>query len=302
MILVVMAAGMGSRFGGLKQIEPINDNGEFIIDYSIYDAIKAGFTKVVFVIKKENYQVFKETIGKRIEKHIEVEYAFQELDDLPKGYEKPIDREKPWGTGQAVLAARKYIDKPFAIINSDDFYGYEAYEVIVKYLSNLKKQSNLLSGSTVTYKLGNTLSLNGSVKRGVCKEENGKLTNLIESKICEENGKLMAFPLEEISSFEVTKDTLVTVNFFAFTPEIFEYLEQGFKQFLDKNIDNLTSEYLLPSYVFELIKTGKLSLDVLQTTDKWLGVTYKEDKEYVVNEIKKLHKAGKYPDQLWKKN
>lgn len=302
MILVVMAAGMGSRFGGLKQIEPINDNGEFIIDYSIYDAIKAGFTKVVFVIKKENYQVFKETIGKRIEKHIKVEYAFQELDDLPKGYEKPIDRVKPWGTGQAVLAARKYIDKPFAIINSDDFYGYEAYEVIVKYLSNLKKQSNLLSGSTVTYKLGNTLSLNGSVKRGVCKEENGKLTNLIESKICEENGKLMAFPLEEFSSFEVTKDTLVTVNFFAFTPEIFEYLEQGFKQFLDKNIDNLTSEYLLPSYVFELIKTGKLSLDVLQTTDKWLGVTYKEDKEYVVNEIKKLHKAGKYPDQLWKKN
>lgn len=302
MILVVMAAGMGSRFGGLKQIESINNNGEFIIDYSIYDAIKAGFTKIVFVIKKENYQVFKETIGKRIEKHIKVEYAFQDPDDLPKGYKKPLDRVKPWGTGQAVLTARKYVDKPFAIINSDDFYGYEAYEVIVKYLRNLQQQKDLLSGATVTYKLGNTLSLNGSVKRGVCKEENGKLTNLIESKICEENGKLIAFPLEDYPSFEVTKDTLVTVNFFAFTPEIFEYLEQGFKQFLDKNINDLSSEYLLPSYVFELIKENKLNLDVLQTSSKWLGITYKEDKEYVVNEIKKLHKTKKYPNQLWKEN
>lgn len=302
MTLVVMAAGMGSRFGGLKQIEPINKDGEFIIDYSIYDAIKAGFTKVVFVIKEENYQIFKETIGKRIEKHIKVEYAFQSLDDLPKGYTKPSERLKPWGTAHAVLCAKKNVNEPFVIINSDDFYGYESFKVISQYLKNTPKKNNLLLAASVIYKLGNTLSINGSVKRGVCEEKNNKLTNLIESEIIKENNKLIAHPLENNPPFEVSENTPVAVNFFAFTPKIFEYLEQGFKQFLDKNIKNLTSEYLLPNYIFELINKKILEVDVLKTNSKWLGVTYKEDKEYVINEIKKLHQTKKYPEHLWKKN
>lgn len=298
MTLVIMAAGMGSRFGGLKQIEPINDNGEFIIDYSIYDAIKTGFTKVVFIIKKENYEIFKETVGKRIEEQIEVEYVFQELDYLPTGFSVPEKREKPWGTGHAILCAKKVVDEAFLVINADDFYGRDAYLKASEFLKNINNGEKL-QGAMVGYKLINTVTENGSVKRGICKEENGKLVELIESKIEKENDKYIAYPLEETNPFEVSKDALVSMNMFAFPKEIFDYLETGFINFLQKNGNDLTKEFLIPTYVFELIQKGILEISVLETTARWLGITYKEDKENVVSEIKKLHEDKIYDECLW---
>ena len=298
MTLVIMAAGMGSRFGGLKQIEPINNNGEFIIDYSIYDAIKAGFKKVVFIIKEENYKIFKETIGKRIEKQIEVEYVFQSLNNLPEGFKVPEERVKPLGTAHAILCAKDVVNEPFLVINSDDFYGREAFEIASKFLKNTLNNGKL-QAAMVGYKLINTVTENGSVKRGICKEENGKLVELIESKIEKENDKYMAYPLENKSSFEVEKDSLVSMNMFAFPKEIFKYLEEGFIEFLKENSNNLTSEFLIPSYVFELIDKNIMEVSVLETNAKWLGITYKEDKENVVDEIKKLHDNKIYDEKLW---
>ena len=298
MTLVIMAAGMGSRFGGLKQIEPINDNGEFIIDYSIYDAIKTGFKKVVFIIKEENYEIFKETIGKRIEKQIEVEYVFQSLNNLPEGFKVPEERVKPLGTAHAILCAKDAVNESFLVINSDDFYGREAFETAADFLKNTSNNYKL-QAAMVGYKLINTVTENGSVKRGICKEENGKLVELIESKIEKENDKYVAYPLEYNDSFEVEKDALVSMNMFAFPKEIFKYLEEGFVEFLKGNINDLTNEFLIPSYVFELIEKNVMDVSVLETNAKWLGITYKEDKENVVNEIKKLHNNKIYDEKLW---
>lgn len=299
MTLVIMAAGMGSRFGGLKQIEPINDNGEFIIDYSIYDAIQTNFNKVVIIIKKENYEIFKNTIGKRIENQIKVEYVFQELDNLPKQFSCPKDREKPWGTAHAILCTKDVIDEPFVIINADDFYGRESYEVVSKFLTDLKDNNDKLQAAMVGYKLINTVSENGSVKRGVAKEENNKLLQLIESKIEKEEDSYIAYPLDGSNSFKLSEDTLVSMNMFAFTKEIFPYLEKEFISFLEHNIDNLTSEFLIPSFVFKLINDDLIDVTVLKTNAKWLGITYKEDKENVVKEIKKLHDQKVYKKTLW---
>ena len=297
MTLVIMAAGMGSRFGGLKQIEPINDNGEFIIDYSIYDAIKVGFTKIVFIIKKENYDLFKETVGKRIEKYIEVEYVFQEMNNLPKGFNLQTDRTKPWGTGHAILCTKDKVNEPFAVINADDFYGKESFEALSKYLKNI--DNSKLTGAMVGYKLVNTVSENGSVKRGVAKVNNNKLEELIESKIVLEDDKFIAYPLDNSNSFEVDKEEIVSMNMFAFTTKIFDYLEEQFIEFLNENIDSETNEFLIPTCVFELIKEGKMEVDVLETDARWLGITYREDKESVVNEIKKLHENNVYNKRLW---
>ena len=297
MTLVIMAAGMGSRFGGLKQIEPINDNGEFIIDYSIYDAIKVGFTKIVFIIKKENYDLFKETVGKRIEKYIEVEYVFQEMNNLPKGFNLQTDRTKPWGTGHAILCTKDKVNEPFAVINADDFYGKESFEALSKYLKDI--DNSKLTGAMVGYKLVNTVSENGSVKRGVAKVNNNKLEELIESKIVLENDKFIAYPLDNSNSFEVNKEEIVSMNMFAFTTKIFDYLEKQFIEFLNENIDSETNEFLIPTCVFELIKEGKMEVDVLETDARWLGITYREDKESVVNEIKKLHENNVYNKRLW---
>lgn len=297
MTLVIMAAGMGSRFGGLKQIEPINDNGEFIIDYSIYDAIKVGFTKIVFIIKKENYDLFKETVGKRIEKYIEVEYVFQEMNNLPKGFNLQTDRTKPWGTGHAILCTKDKVNEPFAVINADDFYGKESFEALSKYLKDI--DNSKLTGAMVGYKLVNTVSENGSVKRGVAKVNNNKLEELIESKIVLENDKFIAYPLDNSNSFEVNKEEIVSMNMFAFTTKIFDYLEKQFIEFLNENIDSETNEFLIPTCVFELIKEGKMEVDVLETDARWLGITYREDKDSVVNEIKKLHENNVYNKRLW---
>lgn len=294
--LVIMAAGMGSRFGGLKQIEPVGPNDEFIIDYSIYDAKKAGFNKVVFIIKKENYEIFKETIGKRVEDKIDVSYVFQELDMLPDGYSLPENRIKPWGTAHAILCCKDLVNGCFAVINSDDFYGYDSYEVLAKFL---KEKSDDKHFAMVGYKVANTLTENGSVKRGICEEKDNFLTKIIESKVEKVNNEIMCSPLDGSSSFIVPDDEVVSMNMFGFTSSIFDYLEKDFPKFLDENISNLTSEYLIPDVVFDMIKKELIKMEVLKTDAKWYGVTYKEDKEEVVNAINEMVRTKKYNKNLW---
>lgn len=301
MTLVIMAAGMGSRFGGLKQIEPIDEYGNFIIDYSIYDAIKEGFTKVVFIIKKENYDIFRETVGKRVEKYIEVEYVFQELDKIPSGYTVPEGRVKPWGTGHAILCCKDAVNENFAIINSDDFYGRDAFRVIGEFLRNNKDDGKLSEYAMAGYKVKNTLTDNGAVKRGVCQVEDGYLTELIESSIDRVDGKLVASPLEGGEDFIVSEDDTVSMNMFGFTPRIFDYLEERFPSFLDEHKDNMDKcEYLIPTIVFEEIDKCMARVRVLKTDAVWQGITYREDKDKVVNEIRKLVLNGEYPEGLWK--
>ena len=300
MTLVIMAAGMGSRFGGLKQIEPIDEYGNFIIDYSIYDAIKEGFTKVVFIIKKENYDIFRDTVGARVEKYINVEYAFQELDKLPNGYSVPEGRVKPWGTGHAILCCKDMVHENFAIINSDDFYGRDAFRVIANFLKENKKDSEDAEYAMAGYLVKNTLTKNGSVKRGICQVKDGYLTKLIESKIERTDRGLVASPLEGGEDFIVDDNDTVSMNMFGFTPQIFNYLEERFPSFLDEHIEQIDScEYLIPTIVFEEINAKKARVEVLNTSAVWQGITYREDKEKVVSEIKKLVDAGEYPEGIW---
>ena len=294
--LVILAAGMGSRFGGLKQVEPIGPNGEFIIDYSIYDAIKAGFTKVVFLIKDEIYDLFRDTVGKRIEGKIPVAYAFQRVSDVPEGVIVPSDRVKPWGTAHAVLACKNDVTGNFVMINSDDFYGRDAFMKIAEYFNN----SNNDDYAMVSFRVINTMTENGSVKRGVCESRDGLLTKITESSIEKVDDKIIASPLDGRDSFEVESNSLVSMNFFGFTPRIFDRLEKDFSVFFEKNKDNLLkAEFLIPDIVFDEIKAG-VNVHVLESVDKWLGVTYREDKEYVVSELNKLIESGVYPKNLWK--
>ena len=295
--LLIMAAGMGSRFGGLKQIEPVGPNGEFIIDYSIYDAIRAGFDKVVFVIKRENYEIFLETVGNRVSKYIDVYYAFQDMNFLPEGFSCPSDRVKPWGTSHAILCARDLIDENFAIINADDFYGRDAYSVMSKFLDE-KHDNNIYC--VVGYKVSNTLSENGSVKRGVCHAKDGFLTDLVESKVERVDGGIVASPLDGSDSFNVTDDTLVSMNMLGFNTSILDYINDNFAKFLDNNKDNILScEYLIPDTVFAAMKDGFASVKLLSTTSKWQGITYREDKDKLVSEINDLISCGEYPSKLW---
>jgi len=296
MTLVIMAAGMGSRFGGLKQIEKVDENGHFIIDYSIYDALKAGYDKVVFIIKRENYEIFKETIGARVENKIKVEYVFQELDKLPEGFTCPEERVKPWGTAHAILCCKDVVNEPFTIINADDFYGRDAYLKSAEFI----KESNENEYAMIGYQVENTITDNGSVKRGVCEEENGYLIKLIESSIEKVGSTYIASPLDGSTPFEVNKDTTVSMNMFTFTPLIFECLEENFPLFLEENKDNmLKCEFLIPDMVFKQIRDNEVKVKVLPTTAKWLGVTYKEDKPYVVLKIKELIENGEYTAKLW---
>ena len=297
--LVILAAGMGSRFGGLKQIEPMGPSDEFIIDYSVYDAIKAGFNKIVFIIKRENYELFKETIGKRVEPHIKVEYAFQELNNLPKGWDIPSGRMKPLGTAHAVLCAKDYVNEPFAMINSDDFYGRDAFIKAYEYLSNTDNDSSKYG--MIGYMVANTLTENGSVKRGVCEvDSNNYLKSITESKIEKIGNEIVASPLDGSDSFTVNSDDTVSMNFLLFTPSIFGYIEEGFsKFFIDNKEDLLTSEYLIPDVVSNLIKDGKASMKVIRTTASWHGVTYREDADTVKKALKDLTDNGEYPNKLW---
>ena len=293
--LLIMAAGMGSRFGGLKQIEPFGPNGEFIIDYSIYDAIKAGFNKVVFIIKEENYDIFRETVGKRIEDKINVEYVFQKLEDIPSEYNVPEGRVKPLGTGHAILASRDKIKENFVVINSDDFYGRDAFVVASNFLKNTTDNIYGMVG----YQVKNTLTENGSVKRGVCKEDNDYLTKIIESSIIEENGVITASPLDGSSSFIMDSNDLVSMNMLCFTPSIYPYLNDKLVEFLENsNLDS--DEFLIPDVLTDAINEYYAKVSVLKTTAKWEGVTYKEDKDSVVQAIRKLIDDGVYPNDLWK--
>ena len=298
MDLVIMAAGMGSRFGGLKQIEPIDEEGNFIIDYSIFDAIRCGFDRVVFIIKKENYDIFKETVGKRVESRIKTEYVFQEMNDIPSGYTVPEGRVKPWGTGQAIYACKDVVKSGFAIINADDFYGYDAFRVVGEFLrSNNNSNAYAMAG----YMVKNTLTENGSVKRGVAATENGFLTSIIESSVERVQDKIVASPLNGTTPFEVDEEAPVSMNMFAFTPYIFDRLEREFPEFMETVKDNpLKAEFLIPEVVSNQINEGEATVEVLTTTAVWQGVTYKEDKEMVVAGIKALVDEGVYPKGLWK--
>lgn len=298
--LLIMAAGMGSRFGGLKQIEPVGPNGEFMIDYSIYDAMKAGFTKVVFIIKEENHQIFEETIGARVRKQIPFTYAYQRIEDIPDGIAFPEGRVKPWGTAHAILAAKDLIHENFAIINADDFYGRDAFRVVADFLRQ-ETASTYDEYAVVGYRVANTMSENGSVKRGVLASENGYLTQLTESNVEYVDEKIIASPLNGASSFEITATTPVSMNMFGFTPKIFGYIEDHFPEFFEKNQDNLEKcEYLIPDVVERAVKEQVARVELLDTTAVWQGVTYPEDKEKVVEEIQKLIMAGEYPQNLWK--
>ena len=297
--LVILAAGMGSRFGGLKQIAPLGPNGEFIIDYSVYDAIKAGFNKIVFLIKEENYDLFKETIGSRVEPHINVEYCFQKNDNLPAGYEIPETRVKPLGTAHAILCCKDKVNEPFMMINADDFYGRDAFMKAAEFLRNTTEDIPHQYGM-VGYQVKNTMTENGAVKRGACKVENGYLTELIESSIENINGKIIASPLNGSEPFEVSENDTVSMNMLLFTPSIFKYIEDNFRDFLDKNKDNMEKcEYLIPDVLFKAIDENYATAKVLETTATWYGVTYKEDADYVKDSLAKLVQTGEYPNNLW---
>ena len=273
--LLVMAAGMGSRFGGLKQAAPMGPNGEMIIDYSVYDAKKAGFSKAVIIIRKDIEKDFREACGKRIEKMIDVEYVFQEKDDLPNGYTLPETRQKPWGTGQAVICAEKAITKPFLVINADDYYGQSVYKTMYDYLTTNKGMC--LAG----YKLGNTLSENGTVSRGVCQVENGVLKGVTE---------MLDIPFDT----DIPLDTIVSMNMWGLDTDIFEYLKKGFVDFLANNINEPKKEYLLPVAIDQRIKEENKQVTVLPTNEQWFGVTYPEDTQKVKDAILELTRKGLY--------
>lgn len=300
--LVILAAGMGSRFGGLKQITPLGPNDEFIIDYSVYDAIKAGFTKIVFLIKEENYEVFKETIGKRVEPHIHVEYCFQKNDNLPKEYSLPTERTKPLGTAHAILCCKDKVHEPFMIINADDFYGKDAYIRAAKFLRNAKDKTPSEYGM-VGYLVKNTITENGAVKRGVCEVENNKLLKIIESSVEKIGNKIIAKPLSGDTAFEVDENDTVSMNMLLFTPSIFGYIEDNFKAFLDAHQKDINScEYLIPDVLFKAIQEGFATATVLTTAATWYGVTYPEDAETVKESLKTLVNKKEYPNHLWKKH
>ena len=292
--LVILAAGMGSRFGGLKQIEPVGPNGEFIIDYSIHDAINAGFTKVVFVIKEENYDIFKNTVGKRVEDKIKVEYVFQTLEDIPNVVTLPTDRVKPLGTAHALYCTRKNVNEAFAVITSDDFYGQESFKLLA---DNLKNSEDYV---VVGYELEKTMSETGSVKRGICFAENDYIKNIIESKVERVDGIIECSPLDGSAKFNVDGNTPAFMLMVGLRPNILSYLEENIKEFLIQNKGDLvTCEYLLPSVLDEMIEKRLIQTKLVKTPSTWMGVTYKEDTEKLKEFIKSEIAKGKYPENLY---
>jgi len=298
--LLILAAGMGSRYGSLKQIDPIGPSGETIIDYSVFDAIRAGFGKVVFIIRKDIENEFREVFIEKLSKHVNVEYVFQELDMLPEGIVPPDGRVKPWGTGHAILMAEKVINEPFAALNADDFYGAGAFEVMASYLNSLTP-STQTDYAMVGYDLGKTMSEYGSVSRGICrKDTNDWLVEVTErTKIAyTDTGIADIQPGQEPLVLE--KDDIVSMNFWGFTPEYFRQTGDLFRKFLAGNIQDPKSEFYIPLAVDSLIKQKKARIKVLRSHDQWFGVTYKEDKPLVINKIKQLIQQGFYPEKLWK--
>ena len=302
-VLVVMAAGMGSRYGGLKQIDPVGSHGQLIIDYSIYDAIRAGFETVVFVIKREIEETYKAAIGDRLSKVIQVKYAYQELDDLPEGYAVPEGRVKPWGTAHAILAARKVVDGPFAVVNADDYYGPEAFRAIYDYLSSTPDQPGCYEFAMVGYRLGNTVTENGHVARGVCTEdEHHYLLSVTERTRIEKDGDDARYTEDDGATWHpLSGDTIVSMNLWGLSGAFFDEAMSRFPAFLDKALaeNPQKAEFYLPSVISTLIDEGKARAKVLRSGDKWHGVTYQADKPAVVAAIAEKTAAGLYPDDLW---
>lgn len=302
-VLVIMAAGMGSRYGGLKQIDPIDKEGHIIIDFSIFDAIEAGFEEVVFIIKKENEKEFRECIGNRMEKLIKVNYSFQELENLPEGYKVPEGRKKPFGTGHAILCCKDMIDGPFAVINADDYYGKHAYKMIYDYLCR-QQDDEKYRYAMVGYVLENTLTDNGHVARGVCEiDENGYLQNINERTRIEKKENGAAYTEDDGATWvTIPEGSTVSMNLWGFGKSMLTELEKRFVPFLEENMEKnpLKCEYFLPSVVGELLKEGSATVEVMKSLDRWYGVTYREDKEKVMEAIQKLKDEGLYPKNLWK--
>lgn len=300
--LVIMAAGIGSRFGqGIKQLAPMGLSGEIIMDYSVHDAVEAGFDKVVFVIRKDIEKEFNEVIGERISKVIETECVYQEMDALPEGFTVPEGRKKPWGTGHAVLSCRGTVKEPFVIINADDYYGKNAFKVLHEYLAqNADKESDKIKLAMAAFILKNTLSENGAVTRGVCREESGRLSEIVETTgiILGEDGKVRC-DIPEVEEW-ISPESLVSMNMWAGYPDFLDTLEEGFAEFLSNTEDDsLKKEYLLPMYIGELMEKGRLSVDVLRSEDKWIGITYHEDLAAARQKFREMIAAGVYPEKLY---
>ena len=297
MDLVVMAAGMGSRFGGLKQIAPIDEDNNFILDYSIYDAVKAGFDRVVLIIKEENYEYFKATIGKRLSSIVPVEYVFQSLTNVPKGFVIPENRVKPWGTAHALYCCKDVVADKFAVINADDFYGYESFELIANFLKNNDQDNKFISAG---FQVKNTLSEKGSVKRGIYSLNGEVATNLVESEVEIRDGKIMATPLNKGEWREIDADTLVSMTMFGFTRKLMDRIVQDFELFFAQpKLVLEKEEFLLPMEVNKMIQEKQIEMVVRTTKAKWYGITYKEDLENFINAIKNMKQQGKYPKSLY---
>lgn len=297
--LVIMAAGMGSRYGGLKQLDSFGPSGEIIIDYSIYDAKRAGINKVVFIIKEENLELFKEKVGDKIAKHMEVEYAFQGLDMLPKGYSVPEGRVKPWGTSHALLCAKDKITTPFIVINADDYYGRETFEVMVKAFGSLKENSSCKEGLLAGFSLDQTVSENGTVSRGVCRVQGDYVVGIDERKTVRTiNGKI-EYTLDNENWIELDRKSFTSVNFFGFTQDFLTILEERFPKFLDENIENTTAEYAITVTMTDAIEAGELKVKIVDTPSRWFGVTYPQDKDIVMTKINDMIEKGEYPYNLW---
>lgn len=301
-VLVIMAAGMGSRYGGLKQIDPVDEYGHIMMDFSMFDAKRAGFEKVIFIIKRENEADFKAAVGDRMANYMEVSYAFQELSNLPAGYEIPDGRTKPWGTAHAVLSCIDQVDGPFAVINADDYYGVEAFRLIYDYLMS-HPDDEKYRYAMVGYYLGNTVTDNGHVARGICTtNENGELTSIVERTKIEKRDGGVAYTEDDGQTWtQVPEKTVVSMNMWGFTKSILTEIRDGFPAFLDKGLSEnpMKCEYFLPSVVSGLLESGKATAAVLESADKWYGVTYKEDKPVVMAAIKKMKEDGLYPEHLW---
>ena len=297
--LLILAAGMGSRYGGLKQVDPVGPNGEAIIEYSIYDAIRAGFGKVVFVIRESFADAFKESFSKKLEGKIEIEYVFQELDNIPKGIEISDERQKPWGTGHAVLVAKDVINEPFVVINADDYYGPSSYKLTADFLNSLSEPA-IPEYCMVGYELKSTLSDNGYVSRGVCEsDENDYLSTVVERTSIEKiNGEIIS-KLADDKFLTLSGEEVVSMNFWGFQPSYFRFLENHFTEFIKLNADNPKAEFYIPTVVNDLINHEQAKLKVLKSKDLWFGVTYKEDKELAVQNISRLIQEGVYPEKLW---
>lgn len=301
-VLVIMAAGMGSRYGGLKQIDPIDQDGHIIMDFSIYDAKRAGFEKVVFIIKKEDEEDFKEAVGNRMESLMEVSYAYQDLKNLPEGFQMPEGRTKPWGTAHAVLSAAGQIDGPFAVINADDYYGVHAFQQIFDYLSS-HEDDEKMRYTMVGYQLKNTVTDNGHVARGVCElDQDNYLMSVTERTRIEKHTDGIAYTEDDGKTWNsLADDTIVSMNMWGFTESILAEIQNGLSEFLENNLEKnpLKCEYFLPSVVSRLLKEEKATVEVLATKDVWYGVTYRQDKPVVERAIKEMKQNGIYPEKLW---